>query len=65
MQQAMHADPGERVQGAERFVRQEQLWVAHQRPCQRGSLLLATGQLVWPRLLPALEAHLGECLTPS
>ena len=64
-QQRVHADPGERVEGAERLVGQQQLRVADQRAGQGGALLLTAGQLVRPRPLASGEADLGERLRAS
>ncbi len=61
-QQRVHPDPGQRVEGTEGLVGEQQLGVADQRAGQRGALLLTAGQLVRPRLLPAGEADLGERL---
>ena len=63
-EQRVHPDPGQRVEGAERLVGQQQLGVADQRAGQRGALLLAAGQLVGPGLLAAGEADLGQRLRP-
>ncbi len=39
-QQLAHAEPGERIQRAERLVEQQQLRLGHQRPRQRNTLRL-------------------------
>lgn len=59
-QQVVHLDPGQRVQGAERLVGQEEFGLADQGAGEGGALLFAAGQLVRPGAVAALEADLGE-----
>ena len=61
-QQRVHPDPGQRVEGAERLVGEQELGVADERAGQRRALLLTAGELVGPGLLAAGEADLGERL---
>nr|BFE70746.1 hypothetical protein GCM10020092_040470 [Actinoplanes digitatis] len=61
-QQGVHADAGQGVQGAERFVGEQQLRFADQRARERGPLLLTPGQLVRPRAFPPGESDLLERL---
>ena len=49
-QQAVHLDPGQRVERAERFVEQQQFGFAHQRTGQRDALRLSAGQRPRPHL---------------
>ena len=42
--QPVHGDPGQRVERAERFIEQQQAWLADQRPGQRRTLRLTAGQ---------------------
>ena len=48
--QAVHRDAGQRVEGAERLVEQQQLGAADERTCQRGALGLAAGERERPGL---------------
>jgi hypothetical protein len=59
-QQVVHLDPGERVEGAERLVGEQQGGLAHERSGQRDPLLLPTGQLVGPGAFAAREPDLGQ-----
>src|SRR4051812_33862366 len=57
-QQHVHPRPGQRVEGSEGLVGQQELGVAHQRAGQGGALLLAPRQLGGPGPLPAGQADL-------
>ena len=56
--QAVHGDPGQRVERAERLVQQEQAGLADQGPGQRRPLGLATGQRQRPGAGPFGQADL-------
>src|ERR1017187_4140369 len=58
--QPVHGDPGQRVQGAEWLIEQQQARLAHQRPGQRGPLSLTAGQGQWPGVGPLGELDLVE-----
>jgi hypothetical protein len=60
-QQAVHLDAGERIQGAERLVEQQQLWFANQGPRQCNSLRFTAGEGARPDLGLVGEVHLVEC----
>ncbi|MCY1415269.1 hypothetical protein D9M71_307450 [compost metagenome] len=45
------------VQGAERFVHQQDAWLVHQRPGDGHALLLAAGQLRWAAMGELLQLH--------
>ena len=58
--QPVHRHPGQRVQRAERFVKQQQRRLAHQGPGQRCPLRLTTGQRQRPCRRALGKADLGE-----
>ena len=60
VEQRLHLQSGERVQGAERLVEQQQIRFTDQGASDRDSLGLPTGQLRGPRALAAGEAHLRQ-----
>ena len=63
-QQRVHPDARQRVERAERLVRQEQRRLAHQRARQRHALLLAARKRVRPGILAAGQADIGERRPP-
>ncbi len=58
--QALGLDPGERVEGAERLVEQQQAGLAHQRAGEGGALGLASGQGLRPGVDAMTEADLVQ-----
>jgi hypothetical protein len=59
-EQAVHLEAGQRIQGAERFVRQQQFGIADQGSGQRNTLLLTAGKLMRPGPFASGESHFGE-----
>ncbi len=59
-QQRAHAQPGQRVERAERLVEQQQVRLGHQRTGQRNPLRLTTGQRQRPHLGAVGEADVGQ-----
>src|SRR5579875_108871 len=58
--QAVHADPGERVQGAERLVEEQQAGSTDQRAGQRHPLRLTAGKGEGPRVGVLRQPDLGQ-----
>ncbi len=63
--EALHLDAGERVQGAQRLVQQQQARLVDQRPGQGHTLALASGQARRPLAGTVRQAHLGEHLAAT
>src|SRR6478735_1551651 len=61
LQQAVHLDARQRIEGAERFVEQQQFGLTHQRPRQRDALSLSPGQRARPYLGLVGEVHFAQC----
>ena len=59
-QQRAHAQPGQRVEGPERLVEQQQVWLGDQRAGQRNPLRLTAGQRQRPHLGAVGEADVGQ-----
>ena len=64
LQQAVHSDPGERVERTERFVEQQQFGLADQGAGQCDPLRLSARQVHGQLVARAGQAHLGEHLVP-
>ena len=61
----LHLDPQLEVEGAERFVEKQDLWLIDDRPSQRDPLSLTAGQLVGTAVAKTGQAHHGESLRHS
>ena len=58
--EAVHADAGERIEGPERLVEEQQLRLPNQRPSERDPLRLAPGQGQWPGVRVVRHPHLAQ-----
>ena len=60
--QAMHGDPRQRVERAERLVEQQEVGIAHERAGQRHALSLPARQGQGPGVVVILKSNLGQRL---
>jgi hypothetical protein len=60
--QTLGLDAGERVERAERLVQQQEIGLAHQRPCQGGALGLAAGEGLGPCVRTVAQTDLLQGL---
>ncbi|MNC58496.1 hypothetical protein D3C75_1082260 [compost metagenome] len=60
--QPMHANPGQRIECGERFIQQQQFWLANQTTGQCHALCFTAGERGRIGIEPMSQPHFRQCL---